>query len=213
MNRTGKLFIISGPSGVGKGTIMNALLPIMDGLKLSISATTRPARSGEEDGREYYFVSDEEFERLIAEDRLLEWARVYSNRYGTPRDFVLDTLEKGLDVILEIDIQGALKVKQKMAHGIFIFISPPRIEDLVERLHYRAQDSELSIQTRYEACRSEMEHMKYYDYVVINDIIEDAVDSVRSIIIAERCRIDKFVLRSDVCDTCINQRINSHRGQ
>lgn len=172
---------------------MKALLPIMDGLKLSISATTRPARSGEVDGREYYFVNDEEFDRLIAEDRLLEWARVYSNRYGTPRDFVLDTLENGLDVILEIDIQGALKVKQKMPDGIFIFISPPRIEDLVKRLHGRGKDSELSIQTRYEAGRSEMDHMKYYDYVVINDIIEDAVDRVRSIIVAERCRIDKII--------------------
>ncbi len=193
MSRKGKLFIISGPSGVGKGTIMKALLPIMDGLKLSISTTTRPARRGEVDGREYYFVNDEEFDRLIAEERLLEWARVYSNRYGTPRDFVLDTLENGLDVILEIDIQGALKVKQKMPDGIFIFISPPRMEDLVTRLHGRGKDSELSIQTRYEACRSEMDHMKYYDYVVINDIIKDAVDRVRSIIVAERCRIDKTI--------------------
>ncbi|MEN6390622.1 MAG: guanylate kinase [Syntrophomonas sp.] len=193
MSRKGKLFVISGPSGVGKGTIMNALLPIMDGLKLSISATTRQARSGEVDGREYYFVSDEEFDRMIAQERLLECARVYSNRYGTPRDFVLDTLEKGLDVILEIDIQGALQVKSKMPDGIFIFIAPPRIEDLVERLHCRAKDSELSIQTRYEACRSEMDHMQDYDYVVINDIIEDAVDRVRSIIVAERCRIDQFI--------------------
>lgn len=191
MNRKSKLFIISGPSGVGKGTIMNALLPSMKGIEMSISATTRPARSGEVNGREYYFVSDEEFDRLVAEERLLEWARVYSNRYGTPRDFVLDTLGKGLDVILEIDIQGALKVKEKMPEGVFIFISPPRIEDLVERLHYRAKDSAISIQTRFEACRSEMNYMKYYDYVVINDIIKDAVDRVRSIIIAERCRIDK----------------------
>lgn len=193
MSKKGKLFIISGPSGVGKGTIINALMPIMDGLKLSVSATTRPARSGEVDGREYYFVSDEEFDRLIAKERLLEWARVYSNRYGTPRDFVLDTLEKGVDVILEIDIQGALQVKSKMPGGIFVFIAPPRIEDLVKRLHCRAKDSELSIKTRYEACRSEMDHMPDYDYVVINDIIEDAVDRVRAIIIAERCRIDKFI--------------------
>lgn len=192
MSRKGKLFIISGPSGVGKGTIMNALLPSMEGVKMSISATTRPARSGEVNGREYYFVSDEEFDKLITEDRLLEWARVYSNRYGTPRDFVLETLEDGQDVILEIDIQGALKVKQKMPHGVFIFISPPRIEDLVKRLHCRAKDSELSIQTRYEACRSEMDHLKYYDYVVINDIIDDAVCRVRAIIVAERCRIDKL---------------------
>lgn len=191
MVRKGKLFIISGPSGVGKGTIIEALLPEIDGAKMSISVTTRLPRDGEEHGQDYFFVSDEEFDRLIAEDRLLEWARVYSRRYGTPRDFVLETLDQGWDVILEIDIQGALLVKQQMTRGVFIFISPPKIEDLVNRLHCRAKDSEASIQTRLAACYGEMEHMKYYDYVVINDIIDDAVKKVKSIMVAEHCRIDQ----------------------
>ncbi|HWP96205.1 MAG TPA: guanylate kinase [Syntrophomonadaceae bacterium] len=195
MNRRGKLFIISGPSGVGKGTITRALLPRLADVCLSISATTRAPRPSECNGREYFFVDDKEFDDLIHNQRLLEWARVYSNRYGTPRDFVLDTVAGGEDVLLEIDIQGAQQVKERMPQGVFIFISPPKIEDLAYRLQNRGQDSESSIQTRLEACQREMEHARYYDYIVINDIIEDAVDRVRSIIIAERCRIEKRIER------------------
>lgn len=190
MSREGKLFIISGPSGVGKGTITRALLAGVDDVRLSVSATTRIPREGECHGREYFFVSDKEFDDLVGNERLLEWARVYSNRYGTPRDFVLDAMKNGQDILLEIDIQGAMQVKAKMPRGVFIFIAPPRIEDLIYRLHKRGQDSEEVIQARLEACQKEMEHMRYYDYVVINDFIENAVDRVRSIIIAERCRIN-----------------------
>jgi guanylate kinase len=193
MNRPGKLFIISGPSGVGKGTITRALLARLSDVCLSISATTRAPREGERNGREYFFVNNKDFDILIQNDRLLEWARVYSNRYGTPRDFVLKTLEGGQDVLLEIDIQGARQVKERMPQGVFVFISPPRIEDLAYRLHSRGQDSEISIQARLDACQKEMENLPNYDYVVINDIIDDAVDRVKSIIVAERCRIKKEI--------------------
>lgn len=167
------------------------MLKSMKEIKVSVSVTTRPAREGEQNGREYYFVSDREFDELIRTDRLLEWARVYSNRYGTPRDFVLEELTSGQDIILEIDIQGALQVQRKMPEGIYIFIAPPSIEDLVYRLNKRGKDSKESIQARMDACQSEMAHMKDYDYMVINDIIDDAVDKVRAIIIAERCKIKK----------------------
>ncbi len=189
--RNGKLFIISGPSGVGKGTIVRGLLDVINEVTVSKSVTTRPPRDGEQNGREYYFVNDRVFDELIYQDRLLEWARVYSNRYGTPRDFVLENLSAGQDIILEIDIQGALQVQKKMPQGVFIFITPPSIDDLVYRLHKRGQDSEENIKARLAACQSEMEHMQDYDYMVINDIIDDAIDRVRAIIIAERCKMIK----------------------
>lgn len=125
---------------------------------------------------------------MIANGELLEWALVYGNLYGTPRDFVASMLSQGKDVLLEIDIQGALQVKKKMPQGVFIFISPPSVEELSKRLCARGNDSQESIQIRLAACQEEMDHIRYYDYVVINDRIEDAVDKVRSIITAERCK-------------------------
>ncbi|NLB51583.1 MAG: guanylate kinase [Syntrophomonadaceae bacterium] len=190
MTRRGILFVISGPSGVGKGTIRNALLPRVDNLQVSISATTRKPRSNEVNAREYFFVSEDEFRELIAEDKLIEWACVYSNLYGTPRDFVMKSLEKGLDVLLEIDIQGAMQVKEKMPEGVFIFIAPPSIDELIERLCNRGQDSQESIEARFAASQKEMSYMKEYDYVVVNDNLADAVKKTESIIIAERCKIN-----------------------
>lgn len=186
--RNGILFVISGPSGVGKGTVRNAVLPQVDGIQMSISATTRPPRAGEIDGRDYFFTTPARFQQMIANGELLEWALVYGNLYGTPSDFVASMLSQGKDVLLEIDIQGALQVKEKMPQGVFIFISPPSVEELSKRLCARGNDSQESIQIRLAACQEEMDHIRYYDYVVINDRIEDAVDKVRSIINAERCK-------------------------
>ncbi len=189
MSRQGILFVISGPSGVGKGTIREALMAKMPNIQISISATTRPARVGEIEGQDYFFISREKFQELIAQDEFLEWANVYSNLYGTPRNFVQQNLDNGQDVLLEIDIQGALQVKEKMPDGVFVFLAPPSVEELTYRLVARGKDSQSSIEERLKACRAEMSHINKYDYVVINDDIDEAVRKTEAIIIAERCKV------------------------
>ena len=190
--RKGILFVISGPSGVGKGTIKEAVLPEVGALLESISATTRQPRGNEVNGREYFFLTPGEFNNWIQQDKFIEWANVYSNMYGTPREFVLKNLEQGNDVLLEIDIQGALQVKATMPEGVFIFIAPPSIEDLIDRLGNRDQDSPESIAARLAASEEEMTFMPQYDYVVVNDSLEDAVARTRAIIMAERCKISNM---------------------
>lgn len=194
MTRKGILFVISGPSGVGKGTVREALLKGRDDIQVSVSATTRTPRPGEIDGVHYFFIDRESFLKRVEDDQFLEWATVYSNLYGTPQDFVLKHLNNGRDVLLEIDIQGALQVKQKMPAGVFIFLSPPSIEDLAKRLCQRGKDSRESIEERLAACEQEMQQMIYYDYVVVNDHIENAVNKIDAIITAERCRIHNLEL-------------------
>ncbi|HHV15449.1 MAG TPA: guanylate kinase [Gelria sp.] len=193
MTRKGILFIISGPSGVGKGTIKDAVLKKNTDIKLSISATTREPRSGETNGREYYFVDEDQFRQLIDNDELLEWANVYDNMYGTPRQFVEKNLNRGQDVMLEIDIQGAFQIKARKPDGVFIFIAPPNIEELSVRLEERGKDTPESIELRLAACKWEMEQMKHYDYVVLNHELETAVDTVCSIITAERCKVKNLI--------------------
>jgi guanylate kinase len=194
MTRKGILFVISGPSGVGKGTVREALLEGRDDIQVSISASTRPPRSGEIDGRDYFFIDRDTFLKQVEDDQFLEWASVYSNLYGTPREFVVNNLSNGRDVLLEIDIQGALQVKRKMPEGVFIFISPPSIEALAQRLCGRGKDSQQSIEERLAACEQEMQQMGQYDYVVVNDQVEKACAKVEAIIIAERCRIHNLEL-------------------
>ncbi len=189
MERTGILFIISGPSGVGKGTVKEAVLKRLNDMKVSISATTRPPRTGETDGQDYFFLPPETFQTMVEQGKFLEWAQVYDNLYGTPQDFVNNNLAGGFDVVLEIDIQGAMQVKAKMPQGVFIFIEPPSIEELAMRLCKRGKDSEESVKKRMASCREEMKHSCYYDYLVINDDLQEAVEKVYAIIVAERCRI------------------------
>lgn len=191
LEKKGILFVISGPSGVGKGTIREALLSRIEDIENSISATTREARSGEITGRDYFFLSEGEFRSLIENDQLLEWAEVYGKLYGTPRHFVKRTLASGRDVLLEIDVQGARQVKNKMPEGVFIFISPPSIEELAARLVARGKDSPESIGRRIAACQDEMGYRSNYDYEVVNDCLDVAVNKVVSIVVAERCRIRK----------------------
>ena len=192
MARQGILFVISGASGVGKGTINRILLSELEGIKLSISMTTRPMREGEVEGQDYFYVSAPEFAARVENNEFLEYACVYSHMYGTPRECVMANLRQGLDVLLEIDVQGALKVKEEIPEGVFIFIQPPSMEDLVNRIYSRGKDSPQSIEARLAACEQEMNMVKHYNYVVVNDKLEDAVDKVRAIIVAERCRVQHY---------------------
>lgn len=190
-HRDGKLFVISGPSGAGKGTICKALMEDSDParLALSVSMTTRQPREGEVHGVHYFFVTMEEFLQTIEEDGFLEHAEVYGNRYGTPKAMVLEQLSKGVDVILEIDIQGALNVKKAYPEGIFIFILPPSMAELRKRLTGRGTDSPEQIDLRLSKTLSEIAYIEEYDYCVVNGELDEAVRRVKAILIAEHSRV------------------------
>lgn len=191
MREQGMLIVVSGPSGVGKGTLCNILLSRVENLFMSISATTRPPRAGEIDGVNYVFMSHESFEDKIAKGQFLEWAKVYNNYYGTPKETVSKKLSEGKDVILEIDIQGAAQVKNNCPEGIFIFISPPSIDELKKRIIKRGSDTEDSIELRMECAREEMEASLGYDYIVLNDDLDKAALMLQSIVLAERCKVSR----------------------
>ncbi len=178
----GSLFIVSGPSGAGKGTLVRALLDRVPGIWLSVSATTRPPRPGEIDGVHYVFLSGEEFDRLVAEDGLLEWAEVHGNRYGTLRMPVEERLERGEIVVLEIDPQGAAQVKEKMPESVLVFIEPPSFDELRDRLVKRGSETPEQIERRLRTAREELAIAGTYDYVVINDDVEQATDELAAIV-------------------------------
>ena len=171
----GKLFVISGSSGVGKGTVIKEFLKKNPEFKLSISCTTRNPREGEVDGVNYFFLSRDEFKSFIDKDDFLEWAEFSGNMYGTRKEYVLRKLAEGNNIILEIDTQGALKVKEKMPEATLIFILPPSFEELEARLRGRHTETEEAIQKRLNSTKLEMENSKYFDYTVINDSVENAV--------------------------------------
>ena len=191
--QNGKLFVISGPSGAGKGTIVNAVMDQADpsGTALSISMTTREPRPGEEDGVNYFFVTKEEFRRQIEAGGFLEYAEVYDHYYGTPKSKVMEKLNQGKDVILEIDIQGALNVKKAFSEGVLIFILPPSMEVLRSRLTGRGTDAPEVIERRLSKTRGELTFIDRYDYGVVNDDLEEAVETVRAIMRAEHARVDE----------------------
>ena len=191
MTKEGLLVVISGPSATGKGTVCKALLDKESQIYYSISATTRFPRPGEEDGINYFFLDRGKFEEMIAADEFLEWAEVYGNYYGTPKSKVCEELSKGRNVILEIDIQGALKVKNKSPYGVFIFIMPPSLEELEARIRKRGTETEEVIQKRLGCARAEIAALSQYHYVVINDEVEKAVEKIMAIIIAEKSRVDR----------------------
>ncbi|NLW24637.1 MAG: guanylate kinase [Clostridia bacterium] len=184
----GILIVLSGPSGAGKGTICKELLKETD-IKYSISATTRKPRKGEKHGREYFFLSKEEFQKKIQEDEFLEWACVYDNYYGTPKSFVEEVLSKGYDCILEIDPQGALKVKKKKPDAVYIFICPPSFNELANRITNRGTEDIQEIKKRLSCAKEEMLSVENYNYVVVNDVVENAVKKIKAIILAEKCRV------------------------
>ncbi len=187
----GLLIVLSGPSGAGKGTLCLELLRQQSAIQYSVSATTRAPRPGEVDGVSYFFRTPEEFETMIENQELLEWAEFCGNYYGTPHFAVEQYIQAGKDVILEIEIQGALQVKERFPQGVFIFIVPPSIDVLSERIHKRATESEEVIQKRLAKAVHEMEYLTEYDYVVVNDKILAGVDKLRSILVAEKCRVKR----------------------
>jgi guanylate kinase len=185
LKKTGKLVIISGFSGVGKGTVVQQLIGNADHYALSVSMTTRQPRENEKHGVHYYFVKDEVFEDMIEKNGFLEHAGYVGNYYGTPRAFVEENREKGIDVILEIEVQGALQVKRRHPEAIMIFITTPNAREMERRLTNRKTDSYEKITSRMERAVVEAEHMKEYDYVVINDILDDCVRTIEEIIVNE----------------------------
>lgn len=188
LKRKGILIVLSSPSGGGKSTVLKKLLASDAGLDYSVSTTTRPPRKGEEDGKAYFFVSDEEFQRMIGEGRFYEWAHVHGYRYGTRRDIIEEKLRRGRDVLLDLDTQGALEVKRLAPESVIIFLLPPSMEVLEERLRARKLDSEETMQVRLKNAKDEIACAEKYDYIVINDKLADTIETVRSIIHAERHR-------------------------
>ncbi|MHB1126154.1 MAG: guanylate kinase [Bacillota bacterium] len=197
MPEQGLLIVLSGPSGAGKGTLCQALLSVLPNLYYSISITTRHPRPGEREGINYFFAGREKFQQMLAEDEFLEWAEVYGNYYGTPRAPVEDQLRQGKDVILEIDIQGALQIKSKFSQGVFIFIVPPSLQELEKRIVKRDSDSPEAIRRRLSSVTQEMCYLSEYDYVVVNDLVDAAVAKLLAIIQAEKCRPHRkpFILK------------------
>lgn len=196
MTERGLLIVFSGPSGVGKGTVRQEIFSTPDHkFEYSVSMTTRQKRLGEVDGVDYFFRTREEFEELIKNGQMLEYAEYVGNYYGTPLTYVNETLDKGIDVFLEIEVQGALQVKKKVPDGVFIFLTPPDLDELKDRLLGRGTDSEEVIRQRIERAKEEIALMREYDYAVVNDEVPLAAERVKRIIEAEHFRVDRVIGR------------------
>lgn len=188
MNEKGKLIVISGPSGAGKSTVVFKAIEGRDDVCFSTSVTTRKPRPGEVDGREYFFVDLDRFREMVENDELLEHAEYVANSYGTPRAYVQQQLDKGLNVLLDIEVQGARQVHEKMPEAVMIFIAPPSLEELEKRLRGRGTDTERAIEARLIRAREEYREADFYEYLIINDDAEKAARELNAIIEASHCR-------------------------
>lgn len=184
----GLLVVVSGPSGCGKGTICKELLRRNKDIVISISATTRKPRNGEVEGVNYFFIDKEQFDAMVQNDEFIEYANVHGNFYGTPKKFVLDKLKNGESILFEIDVQGAIQIKKMYPKAVLIFIAPPSMEELKNRIVGRGTESKSDIEKRYENAFKELEYIKEYEYMVINDEVMNAVEKIESIIMAEKCK-------------------------
>ena len=189
--KKGNLIVLSGPSGVGKGTVLRKLLKNYTDIEYSISATTRPCRKGEINGKDYFFLSVEEFFQMVENNQFIEWAKVHDNYYGTPKEYVNNTLSEGKDIILEIDIQGARMVRETHPEAIYVFLLPPSFAELEKRLNKRGTEDQKSKEIRLRNAQEEIKELANYDYQIINDNLEEAVEQLKAIIIAEKCRVRK----------------------
>lgn len=187
----GKLIILSGPSGVGKSTVVAKTMELRDDLCFSVSVTTRPPRPGEVDGKDYFFISSEQFDRMVENNELLEHASYVQNSYGTPRSFVEDRLEEGFNVILDIEVQGARQVSEKVPDAVSVFVLPPSMQVLEQRLYARGTETEQTIAARLTRARQEIQEADFYQYMIVNDKIDNAVAELNAVIMAAHCRFDK----------------------
>lgn len=189
MDYPGNLFVVAAPSGTGKSSLVKALLEVDSRMELSVSHTTRAPRGQELHGREYYFVSNDEFDRMVAADAFVEWANVHSNRYGTSRKTIEEKITAGADIVLEIDFQGAIQIKEKFPNAVLIFILPPSWPELRARLMRRAEDSEDVIALRMKNAATEVAHVDKFDFVIINELFERALFDLKAIAHAQRLKV------------------------
>lgn len=193
MKKKGLLFIVSAPSGTGKTTLCRAMTRIFPDLNFSISYTTRPRRPGDKNGRDYHFISPEDFQKMVAGGEFIEWAEIYSHRYGTSRADLESIRDEGRDVILVIDVQGARQLRDKNLPGIFIFLLPPSWKELKRRLSNRRTEGKAAMEDRLKKAQGEMAEARWYDYVIVNDKLEMARERLKAIILAEHCRRERMM--------------------
>jgi guanylate kinase len=193
MKREGVLYVISAPSGAGKTSLCKEIIDIFPNLRHSVSHTTRPPRTGEVHGRDYFFVDKEEFNRMAAAGEFAEWAEVHGNLYGTSLATLKESRADGIDLILDIDCQGARQLKGRFEGGVYIFVLPPTIEELRRRLDNRSSDSPEVIERRINNAAGEIKEARWYDYIIVNDRFSEAVEQLKSVLIAERCRTTRLI--------------------